>query len=132
MSLKRELENPASPLRVALEARLPDLVSTARNTWNPAIKGAQAAFNPTLPADVLGHAISERVAWQFTGTSGMPNGLNVLAAAGAHPDVLDGLIEAMLDPVSTPTGKPASHAWSGSPTVPCGHGAPKSPGTSRC
>lgn len=98
MSLKRELENPASPLRVALEAALPDLSPRARSTWNPAMKGVHAAFNPALPADVMGHAISERIAWQFAGTGGHLHGANELAAAGAHPDVLDGLIEAMLDP----------------------------------
>lgn len=98
MSLKRELENPTSPLRTTLEAMLPDLGPHMRSTWNPQMKGTVARFNPDLPGDVLGHAISERIAWQFSGTGGHLHGVTVLDMAGTHADVLDGLIEAMLDP----------------------------------
>ena len=60
MSLKRELENPASALRRVLDALLPDLGRHAGTAWKAQMNGKVAVFNPDLPADVLGHAISEQ------------------------------------------------------------------------
>lgn len=98
MSLKRELENSTSTLRVTLEEMLPNLGKHARSTWNPKLKGSVAQFNPDLPPDVLGHAISERFAWQFAGTGGELQGAGIVMRDGANPRVVSDLIDAMSTP----------------------------------
>jgi hypothetical protein len=98
MTLKRELEAPTSPLRLALEEMLPDLGPSMRADWKRKMSGAVASFDPVLPADVLGHAISERIAWQFAGSGGHLLGQQVLVMAGARLDVIDDLVAETTEP----------------------------------
>src|ERR1700730_14778715 len=69
MTLKRELENPGSPLRRYLDARLPD-IAAIRASWLRAIEGVECHSPPSVgssgtpaPYDVLGHAIGLRLSW---------------------------------------------------------------------
>lgn len=64
MTLKNLLDDPTSPLRLALKEHLPRLAPTMRATWKPAMTGREVLAAPDgAPADVLGHAIHERLVW---------------------------------------------------------------------
>lgn len=98
MTLTRELANKSSPLRMTLEAMLPDLGRHARIAWKAQMAGAVARFNPDLPPSALGHAINESIAWQFAGIDGQLPGAALLIMMGAHPDVMADLTAEMQTP----------------------------------
>ena len=98
MTLKRELESSSSPLRATLESMLPDLGRHARVAWKAQMNGAVASFNPDLPHTPLGHAINERIAWQFAGVASPFPGQLFLMMCGADADVLDELAAEMAGP----------------------------------
>lgn len=88
MSVKRALESKTSPLRTVLEDMLPDLGPAMRGSWKQQMSGAQAVFDEQLPADVLGHVISERVAGLFAGNAGAFPGALALGIAGVGRGVI--------------------------------------------
>lgn len=98
MTLRRELQSSSSPLRVALEAMLPDLGRHARVAWKAQMNGADASFNRDLPHTPLGHAINERIAWHFAGVASPFPGQLMLLLAGANAGVLEALAAEMSGP----------------------------------
>lgn len=118
MSLKRELENPRSPVRRFVDARLPNTTGVLE-PWRHALKGVK----PRLPADdpsgapapnaVLGHAIAARVGWAFA-PADRPDtraGAAALQAAGAPAAVLDDLLDRLGGPVPQHPYDAARLAW---------------------
>ena len=71
MTLKRELEDPASMIRRWLAARLPD-AKPAQHRYREAMRGADTTVpDPASgrpPWDVIGHAISARILWHVDPT----------------------------------------------------------------
>jgi hypothetical protein len=77
---------------------LSDLGPFMRAGWKTQMSGAVASFDPDLPADVLGHAVSERIAWHFAGSGGHILGHQVLVMAGARVDVIEDLVAETAEP----------------------------------
>lgn len=118
VSLKRELENPRSPIRRFVDARLPDTAGVL-DPWRQALKG----IRPRLPAEdpsggptpsaVLGHAITARIGWAFA-PADRPDtraGAAALQAAGAPAAVLDDLLDRLAGPVPQHPYDAARLAW---------------------
>lgn len=95
MSLRHQLDDPNSAVRRAFEQHLPRLAPVMRATWKPAMAGQEPRRAPDgAPADVLGHALSERLVWTRTPltTTGIPLlGANLLMQDGASPTLLEQL-----------------------------------------
>jgi len=71
---------------------LPRLAAVMRSTWKPALQGLEPIRAPEgEPADVLGHAISERLVWNRSPLSSPASpllGATQLVHAGASPTVV--------------------------------------------
>jgi len=68
---------------------LPRLAAVMRSTWKPALQGLEPIRAPEgEPADVLGHAISERLVWNRSPLSSPLLGATQLVHAGASPTVV--------------------------------------------
>lgn len=118
VSLKRELENPRSPIRRFVDARLPATAGVL-DPWRQALRG----IKPRVPADdpagtptpnaLLGHAIAARVGWTFA-PADRPDtraGAAALQAAGAPAAVLDDLLARLGGPVPQHPYDAARLAW---------------------
>lgn len=95
MSLRQHLDVPTSPVRQAFKEHLPRLAASMRTTWKPAFADVEATTAPVgQPADVLGHAISERLVWvraALSCPSSRLTGADQLVLAGASPSVISEL-----------------------------------------
>ena len=118
VSLKRQLENPQSPIRRFVDARLPH-TDHVLDPWRRALKGTR----PQLPADdpagtptpsaVLGHAITARIGWTFAPADrpGVRAGAAALEAAGASTELLEDLLVRLGGPVPQHPYDAARLAW---------------------
>lgn len=96
MTLKRELEDSQSPIRAWLATHMPGLPKAMRSSWVAAMPAACVVPTPTgQPADVLGHAISERIVWEYTPLAGRAtrtvHGSGLLSSRGASKAFIDQL-----------------------------------------
>lgn len=114
VSLRQHLENPASPLRQAFTEHLPRLAASMRSTWKPAMAGSEPIQAPDgQPADILGHAISERLVWTRTPLSTPASpllGADLLLSAGASSSVICALDTLAADPAPENTDRAARAA----------------------
>lgn len=114
VSLRQHLENPASPLRDAFNEHLPRLAASMRSTWKTAMAGSEPIHAPDgQPADVLGHAISERLVWTRSPLSTPAStllGADQLLSAGASSSVISALDTLAADPAPENTDRAARAA----------------------
>lgn len=118
VSLKRELENPRSPIRQFVDARLPHTAGVL-DPWRHALKGTKPrlpADDPTgapIPSAVLGHAITARIGWTFAPAdrADVRAGALALQAAGAPAAVLGDLLARLAGPLPQHPYDAARLAW---------------------
>lgn len=110
VTLRHQLEDPLSPVRLMLEDHLPDLTAAMRATWRPAMAGRALHAPPEGElADVLGIAIGERLAWTRAPLAGPDTpllGADPLLQIGAAP----ALISELHDVAGTPATENTPHA----------------------
>ncbi|MCU1497939.1 MAG: hypothetical protein JWM47_1892 [Acidimicrobiales bacterium] len=118
VSLKRELENPGSPIRRFLDRRLPE-TTTVLDPWRKALRNVKPHLPPddptggAAPNAVLGHAINARVAWDFA-PADRPDtraGAALLVADGASAAMVDDVLARLAGPVPQHPYDAARLAW---------------------
>ncbi|CAN5446730.1 hypothetical protein BH10ACT1_BH10ACT1_15810 [soil metagenome] len=118
VSLKRELESPASPIRRFLDRRLPGATAVL-DPWRKALRNVRPHLPPTDPSGgptpnaVLGHAINARVSWDFA-PADRPDtraGGRRLIADGASAAVIDEVLARLAGPIPQHPYDAARLAW---------------------